>query len=62
MPEIADVRSYHLRHSRTRASGVAGLVTSPRHLVFYRLSYDPPEILVARVLHDAMDAQRHIPE
>ena len=60
MPEMPDIRNYHLRHSRMRARGVAGLVTSPRHLVFYRVSRAPDDILIVRVLHDAMDVKRYL--
>lgn len=54
------VRIYHLRHSRDRARLADGVVRRPRHLVLYRpLGADL--IGVSRLLHDAMDLQRHLP-
>ena len=60
-PELGDsIRSYHLRHSRARAAGGEGPVGRPRHLVLYRL--DGAGIVeVGRVLHDAMELDRHMP-
>ena len=53
-PELGDgVRSYHLRHSRAD-SGVA----RPRHLILYRIG-DAGTVEVGRVLHDAMELERH---
>jgi toxin ParE1/3/4 len=53
-PELGHgVRSYHLRHSRGD-SGVA----RPRHLILYRIG-DAGTVEVGRVLHDAMELERH---
>jgi toxin ParE1/3/4 len=53
-PELGqDVRSYHLRHSR-KSAGVA----RPRHLVLYRMRSESI-VEVGRVLHDAMELERH---
>ena len=54
-PELGDgVRSYHLRHSRKRSE-----VARPRHLILYRLA-DGSIVEVGRVLHDAMELERHV--
>ncbi|MCY7355758.1 MAG: type II toxin-antitoxin system RelE/ParE family toxin [Lysobacter sp.] len=54
------VRSYHLRHSRDRAANADGFVRRPRHLLLFR--WTQPELIdVARVLHDAMEIERHLP-
>lgn len=58
-PEFTgEVRTYHLRHSRRRRSAAP---TSPRHMIVYRLPA-PDELLILRVLHDAMELTRHLPE
>jgi toxin ParE1/3/4 len=51
---------YHVRHSRERARGADGGVRDPRHFILYRTSAQLVTIL--RVLHDAMDLVRHLPE
>jgi len=56
-----DVRSGHLRGSRDRAKGPDGLVQRPRHFLIYRL-FDVELITVGRILHDAMDLERHLQE
>ena len=60
-PELgAAVRSFHLRYSRQRARIAEGVVHRPRHLLLYRI-LRPELIGVGRVLHDAMDLERHLP-
>ena len=60
-PELAEgVRTYHLLFSRGRSGATAGLVRNPRHFVIYRRVGNVIE--VARVLHDARDLHRHLPE
>ena len=54
------VRSYHLRHSRDRARNENGTVRRPRHFLLYRVS-QAGVIGVGRVLHDAMELERHLP-
>jgi toxin ParE1/3/4 len=54
------VRSYHLRYSQERARGFDGIVRAPRHLLLYRF-LDLGLIGVGRVLHDAMELERHLP-
>lgn len=54
------VRSYHLRHSRGRARTPDSLVRQPRHVLLYRVG-QPTLIGVGRVLHDAMEVERHLP-
>lgn len=57
-PEIGEgVRAYHLRHSRGKGSGS---VRKPRHFLLYRCLY-ANIIGVGRILHDAMDANLHLP-
>ncbi|CAN7311960.1 type II toxin-antitoxin system RelE/ParE family toxin [Phenylobacterium sp. LjRoot225] len=59
-PELGgDIRSWHLRGSRERARGPDGVVQQPRHFLIYR----PVEvglIAIGRVLHDAMELERHL--
>jgi len=60
-PEIGpDVRSYHLFHSRERARTEGEIVHRPRHFILYRVM-TPGVIGIGRVLHDAMDIDRHLP-
>jgi len=60
-PELGqNVRSYHLRHSRDRAQHESSFVRRPRHFLLYR--FTPPDLIgVGRVLHDAMEIERHLP-
>jgi len=53
------IRSYHLRYSRDRARTEHGIVLRPRHFLLYRMM--PQIIGIGRVLHDAMELQRHLP-
>jgi len=60
-PELGPaVRSYHLRYSRERASVLEGVVRTPRRLLLYR-AVVPDIVDVGRVLHDAMEVERHLP-
>ncbi|MFN3507320.1 MAG: type II toxin-antitoxin system RelE/ParE family toxin [Allorhizobium sp.] len=60
-PELGlGVCSYHLRHSRDRARHRTGIVRRPRHFILYRQIL-PNLIGVGRVLHDAMEVERHLP-
>lgn len=60
-PELGDgVRSWHLRLSRERGRTATGIVRNPRHLLIYQPGLDA--VLIARVLHDAMELVRHLPE
>ena len=60
-PELGiGVYSYHLRHSRDRARHLSGIVRRPRHFILYR--HVLPELIgVGRILHDAMEVDRHLP-
>jgi toxin ParE1/3/4 len=66
-PELgAGVFSYHLFFSRKRAAKgstapAAGAVQQPRHLVVGRI-VEPGFADILRVLHDAMEISRHLPE
>lgn len=56
-PELGTgVYSWHLSRSRTRTPG--GKVNRPRHLLIYRR--DGNTLVIGRVLHEAMELQRHI--
>ena len=57
---VKGVLVHHLRSSRDRARSIVGLVRHPRHFVIYRRQDHVIEIL--RVLQDARDLQRHLPE
>lgn len=54
------VRCWHLRGSRERAHTPEGMVSRPRHLIVYR-SEGEDRIVIGRILHDAMDLERHRP-
>ncbi len=56
---IEGARTYHLEFSRSRVSG--SRVKEPRHFLLYRRRADGV-IEVARILHDASDLARHLPE
>jgi toxin ParE1/3/4 len=59
-PELAaGVRTYHLRHCRRRATRGPGAVGTPRHLIVY-LTPQPDLVVILRVLHDAMELERHL--
>jgi toxin ParE1/3/4 len=60
-PEImaSGVRTYHLWHSRSRTEGL--VVKNPRHFLLYRRREDGV-IEIARVIHDARDLARHLPQ
>lgn len=61
-PELGEnVRSYHLRHSRERGRTEHGVVIRPRHLLLYRFAR-ADLIGIGRVLHDAMEVERHLPQ
>jgi len=61
-PELGpDVRSWHLRGSRDRARGPNGAVQRPRHFLIYR-PVNVGRIAIGRVLHDAMELERHLQE
>lgn len=60
-PDLArGVWTYHLFFSRDRARSDLGIVRKPRHLLIYRRRGETIEIV--RVLHDARDVERHLPE
>lgn len=61
-PELGDeIRTYHLASSRERARDEGGIIRRPRHLLVYRV-LGTTHIEIVRVLHDAMDLERHLPE
>ncbi|AZN95976.1 type II toxin-antitoxin system RelE/ParE family toxin [Mesorhizobium sp. M9A.F.Ca.ET.002.03.1.2] len=60
-PELGEnIRSYHLRYSRELAKTEYGIVLRPRHLLLYRAAR-AHIIGIGRILHDAMDLERHLP-
>lgn len=61
-PDLSSgLRTYHLFFSRGRVGGAAVIVRKPRHLVVYRRRGDTV-IDVLRVLHDARELERNLPE
>lgn len=57
-PELgAGVRTWHLRLSRAHVAP-GPIVQRPRHFLVYR--NEPALLVVGRVLHDAMELQRHV--
>jgi toxin ParE1/3/4 len=61
-PELGEnARCWHLRSSRDRARTDQGIVRRPRHFVIYRVS-DATTITIGRILHDAMELERHLPK
>ncbi len=61
-PELArGVRTYHLFFSRDRVLAGLGVVRKPRHFLVYRRRGEGA-IDVIRVLHDARDLERHLPD
>ena len=60
-PELAEgVRSYHLLYSRNRAQTASGIVRNPRRLLIY--SRRERTIDVVRILYDARELRRHLPD
>jgi toxin ParE1/3/4 len=60
-PELGvGARSWHFRLSRDRARGQSGPVRRPRHLIVFRIG-DGGIVEIGRVLHDAMELERHRP-
>jgi toxin ParE1/3/4 len=60
-PELSTgARTYHLRFSRDRVR-VGGAVKNPRHFLLFRWR-DAGVLEAARVLHDACELERHLPE
>ncbi|MBP5857419.1 type II toxin-antitoxin system RelE/ParE family toxin [Marivibrio halodurans] len=58
-PEIGEsIRSFHTSLSRKRAPSD---VKSPRHFVLYFVPQEN-EVAVSRILHDARDLARHVPD
>ncbi|MBC3435853.1 type II toxin-antitoxin system RelE/ParE family toxin [Pseudomonas sp. BW16M2] len=55
----AGLRSLHLMHCRSVST--AGRVARPRHLILYRQQMDQV-VEVVRVLHDAMELSKHLPQ
>jgi toxin ParE1/3/4 len=55
---LTGIRSFHIRHSR--AESREARVASPVHVVFYR-AIRPGLIEIVRILHERMDARRHMP-
>lgn len=51
-------RSYHVALSRDRSEST---VKTPRHVLLY-FEPKPDEVVVSRVIHEARDLQRHLPE
>jgi toxin ParE1/3/4 len=61
-PELGEgVRSWHLRSSRDHARTDEGAVRRPRHFIIYRTD-GTTTITIGRILHDAMELERHLPK
>jgi toxin ParE1/3/4 len=56
----ANARTWHLRGSRERARTASGIVKRPRHLLLFRTEADGMTV-IGRILHDAMELDRHLP-
>ena len=54
------VLTYHLHFSRKLVPALRSRVQAPRHLLVFRLAEDGA-IEVARLLHDSMELERHLP-
>jgi len=54
------VLTYHLHFSRKRVPDARSRVQAPRHLFVFRLAEDGATE-VARLLHDSMQLERHLP-
>lgn len=54
----AGLRSLHLSHCRNETG--AARMARPRHIIFYRQGNDLA-VEIVRVLHEAMDLERHLP-
>jgi toxin ParE1/3/4 len=51
------IRSFHIRHSRDESREPP--VANPVHVIFYRV-VQPGLVEIVRVLHDRMEAGRHV--
>jgi toxin ParE1/3/4 len=56
----AGLRTFHLGLARREARRHGPTVGKPRHLIVWKF-VATKEILVVRVLHDAMELERHLP-
>jgi toxin ParE1/3/4 len=54
---LPGIRSFHVRHSRNESREPS--VANPVHVIFYRV-VGPGIVEIVRVLHERMDAVRHI--
>ncbi|KXU37145.1 hypothetical protein AXK11_02955 [Cephaloticoccus primus] len=56
-PELGrGARSWHLQLSRERARTPTGMVSQPRHIIFYRI--EAGVVIIERVLHERQDLRR----
>ncbi len=53
-------RTYHLYFSRKSTGRAGDRIRQPRHLLLYRVT-ESGIVEIARVLHDSMDLQSHLP-
>jgi toxin ParE1/3/4 len=53
------LRSFHIRHSRDESREAR--VANPVHVIFYRM-VQPGVVEIVRVLHERMEAGRHLKE
>jgi toxin ParE1/3/4 len=60
-PEIAEhCRTYHLFFSRKSAGRAGDRIRHPAHFLLYRVT-ESRVVEIARVLHDSMELQAHLP-
>src|SRR4051812_31134035 len=55
----ADIRTYHLWHSRNRVAGRGARVKHPRHILMYKVRNDGV-VEIGRILHESMDIDRRL--
>lgn len=61
-PDIAEnCRTYHLIHSRKKASSRENRIRNPRQFLLYRVT-EAGVVEIGRVLHESLDLDQHLPE
>jgi toxin ParE1/3/4 len=57
-PTLRELSKFHISMCKKEAHVDGVMVTTPRHIIFFRVSNDILEVI--RVLHDSMDFERHL--
>jgi toxin ParE1/3/4 len=61
-PELGSkIKTYHLTCSRKHVRDSSPIVKKPRHIIVFRFVSDK-QIEIVRVLHDAMEIKKHLPD